>query len=225
MIPKHIAIDGPASSGKSTLGELLAERLGYLFFDTGIMYRVVTWAALHEGIDVEDEEAVTALSERLDIDIRPPSKKDGRREDVLLDGNDITWEIRRPEVDANVSRVSAYSGVRRALTQKQRLIGQRGNVVMAGRDIGTVVLPEAELKIYLDASVEERARRRYNEIRARGDQADYNEILAAMQRRDHIDSTRELAPLRPAEDAVILNTDKLNISQVLEILLGLIRSR
>jgi len=222
-IPKHIAIDGPASSGKSTLGERLAKELGYMFFDTGILYRVVTWAVILRRMDSNDEDAVTRLSEQVDIDVRPPSSPDGRREDVFLDGIDITWEIRRPEVDANVSKVSAYFGVRQALIHKQRLIGQRGNVVMVGRDIGTVVMPEAELKIYLDASVEERARRRYEEIRARGEDMGYDEILAALRQRDEYDSAREIAPLRPAKNAVILNTEKMNISTVLEKVLGMIR--
>jgi cytidylate kinase len=135
---------------------------------------------------------------------------------VWVGGEDVTWQIRRSEVEANVSEVSAYPGVRRALTDQQRRIGQRGKVVMVGRDIGTVVVPEAALKIYLDASAEERARRRYQELKARGQDADQQVILRAMRARDHIDSTRDLAPLRPAEDAVILSTDGVDAEQVLE---------
>ncbi len=127
----------------------------------------------------------------------------------------MTWQIRRPEVDANVSPVSAYPGVRAALTAQQRRIGQRGAIIMVGRDIGTVVLPDADLKIYLDASVEERARRRYLEVRERGEPAEYEEILEAMRRRDKIDSEREAAPLRPADDAIIVDTDGLSIEKVL----------
>lgn len=219
-IPRVIAIDGTAASGKSTLGEKLAEYLGYLYFDTGIMYRGVTLAALKTLHSVEDEQAVTRLANEIDIDVRPPSIPDGRKSDVLLDGKDITWEIRKPEVDANVSQVSAYPGVRAAMTAQQRRIGQRGSVVMVGRDIGTVVLPEADLKIYLDASVEERARRRLAEVQERGDAMSYNEILASMKRRDQIDSTRAVAPLRPAEDAVILKTDDLTIEEVLQRVIG-----
>jgi len=215
-IPKIIAIDGPAASGKSTLGEKLAEALGYLYFDTGIMYRAVTLAALQEQLSMDDETEVTALAERVVIDVQPPSVKDGRKADVLLDGADITWAIRSKEVEANVSQVSAYPGVRKAMTDQQRRIGQRGYVVMVGRDIGTVVLPEAELKIYLDASAEERARRRHAELVQRGEQISYEEILDSMKRRDLIDSTRAVAPLKPAEDAVIVNTDELEIDQVLE---------
>jgi cytidylate kinase len=211
-----IAIDGPAASGKSTLGHKLAQSLGYLYFDTGVMYRAVTWLALNQGIQIEDEAAITSLAERVKIDVRPPSTKDGRAYDVMVNGRDITWEIRRPEVEAHVSPVSAYAGVRKALTAQQRRIGKRGKVVMVGRDIGTVVLPEADLKIYLDASVEERARRRYQELVDRGEIADYGHILAAMRKRDQIDSNRKVAPLRPAEDARILCSDGLDAGQVLE---------
>lgn len=214
--PSIIAIDGPAASGKSTLGECLAQRLGYLYFDTGIMYRAVTWAAIQKFGRVDDEDAVSTLSELVEIDLRTPTVKDGRKADVLLDGVDITWEIRRPEVDANVSEVSAYWRVRKAMTIQQRRIGLRGGVVMVGRDIGTVVFPEAELKIYLVASVEERAKRRYREIILRGEAVEYARILDALRRRDAYDSSRKLAPMRPAEDAVILETDGLSITEVLE---------
>ena len=217
-----IAIDGPAASGKSTLGQRLAEALGYLYFDSGVMYRAVTWAALQGGIDFTDEAAITQLAEECQIDVRPPSRNDGRACDVVLDGVDVTWEIRRAEVDANVSVVSAYTGVRRALSGQQRRIGLRGRVVMVGRDIGTVVLPEADLKIYLDASAEERARRRFLELRARGEAADYSEILTAMKQRDAIDSTRAVAPLRQAEDAVLIDSDGRGIEEVLEIVKGLV---
>ena len=213
-IPNIIAIDGPAASGKSTLGRRLADSLGYLFFDTGVMYRAVTWAALQRGLDINDEAAVTNLAVTARIDIRPPTREDGRACDVLLDGVDITWEIRRPDVEANVSPVSAYRGVRQALAAQQRRIGLRGRVIMVGRDIGTVILPEADLKIYLDASAEERARRRYEEILQRSGQADYGQVLAGVRKRDEIDSTRAVSPLRPAGDAVILDSEKLNADEV-----------
>jgi len=214
LTPTIIAIDGPAASGKSTIGKRLADELGYLFFDTGVMYRAVTWIALQRGVDVRDEGAVTRLAQETPIDVAPASQSDGRACDVIVEGRDITWETRRPEVDANVSIVSAYAGVRREMSRQQRRIGQRGRVVMVGRDIGTVVLPEADLKIYLDASAEERARRRFDEIRTRGGEADYEEILAKVRERDRIDSTRAVAPLRPAADAVILDSDKLSADEV-----------
>jgi len=211
-----IAIDGPAASGKSTLGKRLSSALGYLYFDTGVMYRAVTWGALQRGIDVYNEEAVTALANSIRIDVRPPSKADGRACDVLADGADVTWETRYPEVDANVSIVSAYLGVRQALAAQQRRIGLRGRVVMIGRDIGTVVLPEADLKVYLDASPEVRARRRHMEVLQRDPQANYDEILAGVRMRDEIDSTRAFSPLRIAEDAVVVDSDQLNADQVFD---------
>jgi cytidylate kinase len=213
--PSTIAIDGPAASGKSTVAELLARRLGYLYFDTGVMYRAVTWAALDRGIPIADEVAVTALAEQLRIDVSPPTVDDGRQYTVLADGVDVTWAIRTPAVNAEVSPVSAYAGVRRALVAQQRRIAEGGQVVMAGRDIGTVVLPDADLKIYLDASVEERARRRWLEMKARGNKASYEDVLASMRRRDEIDSNRHVSPLCAAEDAVVLDTTDLSIEEVL----------
>ena len=214
--PEIVAIDGPAASGKSTLGKRLADALGYLFFDTGVMYRAITWVAIQKELDVRDEAGMTALAENTELDIQNPSQEDGRNCDILADGQDVTWQIRRPEVEAHVSLVSSYQGVRQALTEQQRRIGRRGKVVMVGRDIGTVVLPDAKVKIYLDASAEERARRRYLELLARGEQASYKKILAAMRKRDRFDSTRKIAPLRPAADAITLNSDFLDADQVYE---------
>lgn len=219
-----IAIDGPAASGKSTIGRLLAEELGYVYLDTGVMYRAVTWAALVRHIPIEDEEAVTGLARTLRIDVLRPTIDDGRQCTVLVDGQDVTWDIRRPEVDHGVSPVSAYAGVREALTEEQRRMGWQGRIVMVGRDIGTVVLPKADLKIYLDATLEERAGRRYREILARGEPAVLADVLAAVRRRDEIDSSRALAPLQPAEDAVVVDTTFLSVEQVLERVLALANS-
>ena len=221
--PSIIAIDGPAASGKSTIGLRLASALGYLFFDTGVMYRAVTWLALERGIDVRDEARVTALAEEAQIDIAPASREDGRSCDVFVDSRDITWETRSRKVDANVSIVAAYAGVRKALSQQQRRIGQRGRIVMVGRDIGTVVLPGADLKIYLDATAEERARRRYEEIVARGGTPEYEAILKRVVERDRIDSTRDVAPLKAAEDAVVLDSDQLSADEVFERVLALVK--
>jgi len=218
--PSIIAIDGPAASGKSTLGLRLANELGYLFFDTGVMYRAVTWIALDHDIDVMNEKAVTALAEESPIDVAPASKSDGRACDVLVAGRDITWETRLPSVDANVSVVSAYPGVRAALSRQQKRIGQRGSVVMVGRDIGTVVLPEADLKIYLDASAEERAKRRFDEMVARGANVKYEDILAKVIERDRIDSTRDVAPLKAAADAIVINSDELSVDQVFKMVMN-----
>jgi cytidylate kinase len=221
-LPSTIAVDGPAASGKSTIGGLLAERLGYIYFDTGVMYRAVTWEAIARGIAVEDEQAVTELAGRLRIDVIRPTVDDGRQYTILADGQDVTWEIRRPEVNWGVSPVSTYPGVRAALTAQQRRIGQKGKIVMVGRDIGTVVLPDADLKIYLDATVEERAGRRYRETLARGDPADLSEVLASVQLRDRIDSGRVHAPLKAAADAVIIDTTALDVCEVLVCVLALV---
>lgn len=224
-IPPTIAIDGPAASGKSTLGKRLADDLGYLFFDTGVMYRAVTLSALQNGIAIGDAAGVTRLAETTHIDVYPPSQPDGRLNDVLLDGHDVTWEIRTPEVNDNVSQVSTYGGVRTALTAQQRRIGLRGRIVMVGRDIGTVVMPDAELKIYLDASAEARARRRYLEMLERDGQANYAEILANVRERDRIDSSRENAPLKLAADAIRVNSEDMDADQVFIAVKELVYSR
>ena len=204
--PTVIAIDGPASSGKSTLGQFLAEKLDYLYFDTGCLYRAVTVAALQRGLAPTDAAAVAALAAALDIRVKSPDENDGRQYTVLVDELDVTWELRSPQTDAHVSTISAFPEVRRTLTKRMRAIARAGSVVMVGRDIGTVVLPDAPLKIYLDAGVEERARRRHAENLARDESSDYGTVLAAMRGRDRTDSEREAAPLRAAPDAIILDT-------------------
>jgi cytidylate kinase len=221
--PTSIAIDGPAAAGKSTVGCELAKRLGYLYLDTGVMYRAVTWAALHQGLNIFDEAQVTQLAQRLRIDVVPPTVADGRQYTVFADGQDITWAIRAAEVEAGVSRVSAYAGVRQALVAQQRRIGARGRVVMVGRDIGTVVLPDADLKLYLDARIEERAQRRYYELAQRGQAASYDGVLDAMRRRDRVDSQRQVSPLQPADDAMVIDTSDLTVDEVLDLVEGLIR--
>ncbi|MBN1285186.1 MAG: (d)CMP kinase [Anaerolineae bacterium] len=217
-----VAIDGPAASGKSTVGQALAERLGYLFFDTGAMYRAVTLVVLERGIDPANEAPVRAVAESLTIDVKSSNVSDGRLYTVLVDNTDVTWAIRAPAVDANVSQVSAYPGVRAAMTVQQRRLSAKGRVVMVGRDIGTVVIPNAGTKIYLDATVEERARRRWKETQARsgGMRQSYAEVLAAMRQRDHIDSTREVAPLRPAADAIVIDTTMMDLPTVIDVVYG-----
>jgi cytidylate kinase len=220
-----IAIDGPAASGKSTVAGILAERLGYLYLDTGVMYRAVAWAALERGIPIEDEVTVTDLAERLRIEVQPSSQEDGRPYTVLADGQDITWEIRSDAVNRAVSPVSAYRGVRLAMTAQQRRVAAHADVIMAGRDIGTVVLPEAPVKIYLDASVDERARRRQREMQARGLEACFQTVLRDLQRRDRIDSTRQEAPLRIPDGAILVDTTPMSIDEVVTYLETIIRQR
>lgn len=223
--PSTIAIDGTSASGKSTISHLLAQRLGYLYFDTGVTYRAVTWAAIQRGIPLTDEAAITRLAQELRIEVLPPTCEDGRQYTVLADGEDVTWAIRRPEVDHGVSPVSAYPGVREALKRQQRAIGQAGRVVMAGRDIGTVIMPDAPLKVYLDARPEVRAWRRYQELLRRGQPAEYEFIHQEMLRRDRLDSSREAAPLRPADNAVLVDTSDLEIEEVLARVLALVDER
>ena len=202
-----IAMDGPAASGKSTVGRLLAEKLNYVMLDTGFMYRAVTLAALNEGLNLEDETAVTQLATTLNLDVQSAAgHEDGRHYTALLNGEDVTWALRAPEVDTNVSLVSSYQGVRQEMVKRQREFGLRGNIVMVGRDIGTVVMPDAPLKLYITASAEERARRRWRDRQAQGNPGSFDTILADVKRRDDFDSHRQHSPLKPAPDAIIIDT-------------------
>ena len=220
-----IAIDGPGASGKSTLGAALAARLGYTYVDSGVVYRAVTLCAQRRGTDLGDGAALAHLATTLRLEIARPAIEDGRQCTVLVDGEDVTWALRAPAVDGNVSRVSALPEVRRAAnTQLRRLISPRGTV-MVGRDIGTVVLPDADLKIYLTASPEARARRRAAELAARRQAADAETILEDLRRRDAHDSSRAVSPLRPADDAIQLVNDDMDVAAELAFLLALIEER
>ncbi len=213
-----IAIDGPAGVGKSTIGSMLAQRLGYLYLDTGVLYRTVSYAALKQGVAVGDAEALQDLAHSLKIEIRLPSPveaADERQYTVLLDGEDITWGLRTPQVEAVVSEVSAIPGVRAELREYQRAIAAPGRIVVMGRDIGTVVLPDADLKIYLDAPLAERARRRHQERVERGEHPSLQQVVQEVAHRDDIDSHRATSPLHPADDAVIVQTGGREISEVL----------
>lgn len=223
--PTTITIDGPAASGKSTIGNLIANKLGYISLDTGIMYRAVAYKAVQTGIDVFDDEAVSDLAEKILIDIQPSREDDGRQFDVIIDGIDRSWDIRTPEVNQVVSEVSVYPRVRNAMTALQREIAKNGKIVMIGRDIGTVVLPHADMKIYLEASVEVRAQRRYIEELSRGKKVRLDDIADSLRHRDEIDSGRAVAPLRPAEDAIVVNTDDMTVFEVVEFILELIAKR
>lgn len=211
-LPNIISIDGPAGSGKSSVCSALARELVYLFVDTGAFYRAVTLAAIRISVE-SDEAQIVELAKRSTFDI----SKDRYDDDVYtiwLNGEDVTSAVRSVEVEACVSQVSAMPKVREVLNEKYRQLAQRGKVIMAGRDIGTVVLPDADLKIYLDASPEVRAERRVKQRQATGQAADYAAILANLKERDSIDSQRSVAPLRRPEDAVYLDTDALDINGV-----------
>lgn len=217
---QRIAIDGPAGSGKSTIGEELARRLGYLYIDTGAMYRALTWLALKEGVDITDGAAMEELARHTEIVISRPRIDDGRQYTVTVHGQDVTWDIRSAAVTNAVSVASSHKGVRAIIIGQQRAMAQRNGVVMVGRDIGSVVLPDAELKIFLTASLEERARRRYAELQERygtGNPAlpSMETVLEDIRRRDYIDRDN----LRQTEDAIVVTTDHLGIPQVLEIIL------
>lgn len=214
-IPNQIAMDGTAASGKTTVGKIVAEKLGYLFFDTGIMYRVAAYGAYQKLHDVSDEKKVSEVVDAMNIALENDAEKG--ETNVLLDGQNITDRLHLPEVDKIVSTVAAYPAVRAALTMQQRKIGLRGCVVMVGRDIGTVVMPDAEMKIYLEASAETRAKRRYLENLSKHIESEtYEQILADIIQRDKNDRERTVAPLRPADDAVIIHTDDYTAMEVAE---------
>lgn len=226
-VPSHdhrrvIAIDGPAAAGKTTVARQLANEIGATLFDTGALYRSVTLDAFRNGVDANDEAALTEIARTARFELRPPTVDDGRSVDVLLDGEDVTWAIRTPLIDANVSDVSKHPGVRAALLDLQRQIASGVAMVMVGRDVGTVVAPDAGVKIYLDASVEERARRRIAELLERGVEIDEAAIVADLRERDRIDSTRALAPLGAAEDAVRIDSDGKSIEEVVAEISGLV---
>ncbi len=209
-----IAIDGPAASGKSAVGAELAARLGFRFFDTGAMYRAIAWFALDRSIDVHDSAALAELADGAKISVIEAPVGAASPTGVAIDGMDATPHLRDAVVESNVSLVSRVPRVRAALVRIQRDLAASGSVVMAGRDIGTVVLPDAGLKVYLDASREVRARRRAAQMRESGLEPDFDALVSDLERRDGIDSSRAASPLTAAADAVIINTDQLSVEEV-----------
>ncbi|MCI3029639.1 MAG: (d)CMP kinase [Desemzia incerta] len=218
----RIAIDGPASAGKSTVAKILASDLNYIYCDTGAMYRVLTLQALRHDVDVEDESKLVALLKDTDITFEP----DGNQQKVFLNGENVTTDIRQPDVTNAVSAVSAHKGVREELVRRQQVIAEAGGIVMDGRDIGTAVLPDAEVKIFLVASAKERAERRYKENISKGIETPLEVLQKEIEDRDYKDSHREVSPLVQADDAVLLDTTSLSIDEVVgkmkEIILKLI---
>jgi CMP/dCMP kinase len=217
--PLVVAVDGPGSSGKSSVGAAAARVVGYRFCDTGLLYRAVTWLAEERGVPVDDPQGLVGLV----ADVELVADQDGRLARVLVNGTDRTADVRGPAVDAAVSAVSAVPEVREALLSRQRDLAAGGGIVMAGRDIGTVVLPDADLKIYLDASVEERARRRTQERGLDPAGAEALTILEALRRRDRLDATRAVSPLQVAPDARIITTDGNAFEDTVAAVVGAIR--
>lgn len=233
--PAIIAIDGPAAAGKSTIGYQLAQQINFLYFDTGIMYRAVTYTTLARSLDLHDADVIGALANTMQIDITPtpPEEAHERLVNVYVDQVNVSAHLRSGEVDRNVSLISAYAAVRDALSQQQRRIAhhygsgaaERPGIVMVGRDIGTVILPDAPLKIYMEATIAERARRRYCELRTKGKKVSVTQILEELKQRDKLDSERAHSPLRPAEDAVIIDTSDLSTEQVLDEIFAIAHNR
>jgi cytidylate kinase len=218
----RVAIDGPAGVGKTTSAKALASRLGYLYVDTGAMYRALALEALRSGVSVDDAEAAGELAARCDVGLRPDGAGGVQ---VFLNGQDVTALIRTPEVSDGASRISVHRGVRERMVALQQDLARSGGVVMEGRDIGTRVLPDAEVKIYLTATAEERARRRWTEMKSRGEAVPFDAVLAQIRERDARDTGREVDPLRPADDAVTIDGTHLSLEDQVEALLRVVRSR
>lgn len=217
---KHvaIAIDGPAAAGKSTVAKIVAKRLGFVYIDTGAMYRAFTWYVLHRGLDPKNEEASCSLIPEVRISL----KEDGS---VFVFGHDVTRAIREPLVSSNVSYIASYKGIRLALIELQRELGEKDNCVMDGRDIGSYVLPHAEVKIFQIASVETRAKRRFLENQEKGIPTTYEEVVADVKNRDYIDSHRDFDPLMQAEDAIPLDTSDMTIEEVVDAILRIVEEK
>lgn len=212
-----VAIDGPAGAGKSTVARRVADEMGLLYVDTGAMYRAITWKAFQRGADLSDEQVVAALARETDIVLDPP--------EVRVDGVSVTEAIRSPEVTAHVSKVAGMPEVRRVLVEKQRQMAKDGGVVMDGRDIGTHVMPDADVKVFLTASLEERVKRRHLEMIRRGYSSDPDRLYQEIKRRDEMDENRSHSPLKPAADAVMLDTTGRSIDEVVSMILDLCRTK
>ena len=224
----QIAIDGPVAAGKGTTAKMVAKRLGFLYVDTGAMYRCLTLFAKQKGVDWMDEEGIAKLlreeKPRVELSIPTENEKDGRLCSVRLNGEDVSWQIRTEEISSGVSVITQYASVRDYITPLAREIAGRENVVMEGRDITTVVLPMADLKIYMDASPQERAKRRHRELMARGEDVSYEQVYKQLVERDKRDSGRSIAPLMKAKNAWVLDTTGMSIDQVAELIVDKVRT-
>lgn len=216
-----VAVDGPAGAGKSSISKIVAKKLGYLYIDTGAMYRSVTWAVLHNHIDVNNQKAVEALLPELDLTME--ASDDSCK--VFIAGQDVTDFIRTPQVNNAVSIVASYKGVRQYLVERQRLMAEAGGVILDGRDIGSVVLPNAELKIYLTASVEARAMRRYLEVKGTVNEQTLENIKDSVMQRDDMDKNRKESPLIQVEDAVLVDSSEMTFDETVEHILHLVQER
>lgn len=215
-----VAIDGPAGSGKGTITKLVAQKMNLVNIDTGAMYRCVALKAIREQVDSTKIEEVEKLVENISIEI----KRKGENQIVFLDGEDVSKEIRTPEVDACVAKFAALACVRNKMTPLQRKMGEKENIIMEGRDIGTAVFPDADVKIYLDASIEERANRRYKQDIEKGIKISYEEVLESIKQRHKLETEREIAPLRQAEDAVYIDSTSMSIEEVVEKIVEIINN-
>ena len=213
-----IAIDGPAAAGKSTVSKAVAKKLGYTYIDTGAMYRAFTEYCLRKGVDCENEAECCKLIPEVEITLYPDGK-------VMCTGKDVTREIREPRVSGNVSYIASYKDIRLAMVDQQRKMAEKVSVVMDGRDIGTYVLPNADVKIFQIASVEERAKRRYLENQEKGIPCTFEDIVADVEKRDRIDSSRAFAPLKPAEDSILLDTSTMTIEESVQAVLDIIKEK
>jgi len=213
-----IAIDGTAGSGKSTLAEALSKKLGYTYIDTGAMYRAVAYKSIREHIGRDDKKAIVNIARKIDISIKKPHK-------IFLDGEDVSRKIRLPEVSALVSKIAAIEGVRKAMVKRQHSIAEKGSIIIEGRDIGTVVFPSADIKFFLLANAEQRAKRRYKELQGKKINSSLKDVQKNIKSRDRQDSTRRISPLKPASDAIIINTSALTIKEKNRLVLNYIKEK
>lgn len=206
-----VAIDGPAGAGKSSIAKIVAHELGYLYIDTGAMYRAITWKALQRHLNIHDGDALTRLAKETEIELKPDAKGSALR--VFVDGEEVTPEIRSENVSLHTNAIAAVQGIRKILRDKQRAMGKKGGVVMEGRDIGTSVFPHADVKFYLDASPTERAERRYKELKAKGKKVNLERIAHALAQRDYLDKNRGISPLKQAKDAIVIDSTDLSLEE------------